>query len=105
MWITSGFANLKNDRISKREAVMALAAESRENFSILSDLEVVYVPTGAVFQAYPYSNANDMLQSVRVNWGRAGAPPEAEQVKRIASQLLLERAHRAISDRQLGNAA
>ena len=78
---------------------MALAFESRENFNIISELEVVHVPTGAVFQA------NDMLQSVKVNWGRMGAPPEAEQVKRTASQLLLERAHQAASDRQLGNAA
>ena len=84
---------------------MALAFESRENFNIISELEVVHVPTGAVFQAYPYSNPNDMLQSVKVNWGRMGAPPESEQVKRIASQLLLERAHQAASDRQLGNAA
>lgn len=84
---------------------MALAIESRENFNIISELEVVYVPTGALFQAYPYNNPNDMLQSVRVNWGRTGAPPEAEKVKRMASQLLLERAHQAVSDRQLGNAA
>lgn len=84
---------------------MALAIESRENFNIISELEVVYVPTGALFQAYPYSNPNDMLQSMRVNWGRTGAPAEAEKVRRMASQLLLERAHQAVSDRQLGNAA
>jgi hypothetical protein len=85
--------------------MMALAIESCGNFNIISELEVLYVPTGALFQAYPYSNPNDMLQSVRVNWGRTGAPPEAEKVKRMASQLLLERAHQAVSDRQLGNAA
>jgi len=50
------------------------------------------------FRAYPYSNPDDMLQSVKVSWGRPGSPAEstgeyAEQVRCMASQLLLERAH------------
>ena len=75
---------------------------TREEFKIRSELEAVHLPTGTVFSAYPYSNPDDMLQSVRVNWGRAGVPPVgdyADQVQRMASQLLLERAAR---DRRLG---
>jgi hypothetical protein len=72
---------------------------TREEFKIRSELEAVHIPTGAVFRAYPYNDPNDMLRSVRVNWGRAGASAEstgayAEQVQRTASQLLLERALR-----------
>ena len=48
---------------------MALASVSREEFKIRSDLEVLHIPTGAVFRAYPYSNPDDMLQSVKVTWG------------------------------------
>ena len=80
----------------------SLASVTREQFKIRSELEVVHIPTGAVFRAHPYSNPDDMLESVRVNWGRAGVPPEgdcADQVQRMASQLLLERAAR---DRRLG---
>jgi hypothetical protein len=81
-----------------------------EEFKIRSELEAVHLPTGAVFQAYPYSNPDDMLQSVRVNWGQTIATAEssgdyADQVRRVASQLLLERARRAAKDRQLSNAA
>ena len=87
---------------------MALASVTREEFKIRSELEIVHIPTGAVFQAYPYSNPDDMLQSVKVTWGRAAAPGEstgdhAEQIRRMALQLLLE--HRAASDRRLGHAA
>ena len=65
----------------------------RDEFKIRSELEVVHIPTGAVFSAYPYS----MLESVRVNWCRASATAEsscdyAEQVRRVASQLLLGQA-------------
>ena len=77
-----------------------MASVTRDEFKIRSELEAVHIPTGAVFRAYPYSDPHDMLQSVKVNWGRAGAPAErvgdyAEQVRRVASQLLLERADRA----------
>jgi hypothetical protein len=70
------------------------SAVTREEFQIRSEVEVVHIPTGAVFLAYPYSNPGDMLQSVKVNWGRAGSPPinYAEQIRRMASNLLLEHA-------------
>ena len=62
-----------------------MASVTREHFKVRSELEVVHIPTGAVFSAYPYSNPDDMLDSVKVNWGRAGATAEssgdyAEQV-------------------------
>ncbi len=79
----------------------SLASVTREQFEIRSELEVIHIPTGAVFRAHPYSNPDDMLQSVRVNWGRSGVPPEgdcADEVQRMALQLLLERADR---DRRL----
>jgi len=87
-----------------------MAFVTRDEFKLRSELEAVHVPTGAIFQAYPYSNPDDMLQSVKVSWGRAGAPIDpvgdyAEQVRRVASQLLLERAHRAARDRELCDAA
>ena len=87
-----------------------MASVTREQFKIRSELEVVHIPTGAVFSAYPYSNPDDMLESVRVNWGRAGSPPDnreayAQQVRRMASQLLLEQALRAAMARRLSDAA
>ena len=45
-----------------------------EQFQVRSELEVVHLPTGAVFRAYPYNDSRDLLQSVRVNWGLIGAP-------------------------------
>ena len=56
---------------------MALASVTREQFEIRSEVEVVHIPTGADFRAYPYSDVDDMLQSVKVSWGRAGAPAES----------------------------
>jgi hypothetical protein len=89
---------------------MALASVTREQFEIRSEVEVVHLPTGADFRAYPYSNPDDMLESIKVSWGRDDAPAEstayyAEQVRRMASQLLLERAHQGSRGRRLGNAA
>ena len=55
---------------------MAVASVTREQFEIRSEVEVVHIPTGADFRAYPYSNVDDMLQSVKVSWGRAGGPGE-----------------------------
>jgi hypothetical protein len=86
-----------------------MVSVTREEFEIRSELEAIHLPTGAVFRAYPYSNPDDMLQSIRLNWGRARAGAEntreyLEQVRRMASQLLLERA-RAARDRRLDNAA
>ena len=75
---------------------MTLASVTREQFEIRSEVEVVHIPTGADFRAYPYRDPDDMLESVKVSWGRAGAPAEStgdyadEQVRRMASQLLLE---------------
>ena len=87
-----------------------MASVSREEFKIRSELEVVHIPTGAVFSAYPYSNPDDILESVRVNWSRVSATAEsngdyAEQVRRAASRLLLEQALRAVRVRRLSDAA
>ena len=87
-----------------------MASVSREQFRIRSELEVVHIPTGAIFSAYPYSNPDDMLESVRVNWGRASATAESsgdyvEQVRRMASRLLLEQALRVARVRRLSDAA
>ena len=94
---------------------MALASVTREQFEIRSEVEVVHIPTGADFRAYPYSNPDDMLESVKVSWGGDGGPAEstgdyAEQVQRMASQLLLEQvlleqAHQGSRGRRLGDAA
>jgi len=55
---------------------MGLPAPAQTSEST-SDVEEAHIPTGAVFRAHPYSNPDDMLESVKVNWGRAGVPPEA----------------------------
>ena len=80
-----------------------MASVTSDEFKIRSELEAVHIPTGAVVRAYPYSNPDDMLQSVKVNWSRTVAPEEpvgdyAEQIRHTASQLLLERARRATRD-------
>ena len=67
---------------------MALASVTREQSEIRSEVEVIHIPTGADFRAYPYSNPDDMLESVKVSWGRDGGPAEstdgyAEQVRRM----------------------
>jgi len=87
-----------------------MASVTRDEFKVRSELEAVHIPTGAVFLAYPYSDPNDMAQSVRANWGEAATSAEsigeyAEQVRRVASQLLLERAHQTARDRRLSAAA
>jgi hypothetical protein len=87
-----------------------MVSVTREEFEIRSEVEVVHIPTGADFRAYPYNDLGDMLQSVKVTWGRDGGPAEstrdyAEQVRCVASQLLLERAHREVRDRSLRGTA
>jgi len=85
-----------------------LASVTREQFEIISEVEVVHIPTGAYFRAFPYSDPDDMLQSVEVKWGRAGPPASdyAEQLRCVTSQLLLEQAHQGYRGRRfLGNAA
>ena len=37
-----------------------MASVTREQFKIRSELEVVHIPTGAVFSAYPYSNPDEI---------------------------------------------
>lgn len=73
---------------------------SREEFEVRSELEVVHLPTGAIFRTYPYSDPDDMLRSIRVECGKPGSPARtgdySEQVLLIASQLLLERARFAM---------
>ena len=85
-----------------------MASVTREQFTIRSELEVVHTPTGAVFWAYPYSKPENVLESVRVNWGRAASAENAgnyaDQVRGMASQLLLEQALRAASDRRSSDA-
>ena len=83
-----------------------MASVTREQFDIRSEFEIVHIPTGAVFQAYPYSDPADMLQSVKMDWGQVGSPSGdyAEEVRRMASQLLLVRAHQVARDRQMGEA-
>lgn len=81
---------------------------TREQFQIRSEVEVVHLPTGAVFQAYPYSDPGDLLQSMKVNWGRHGTPTDiefSEQIRRTAAQLLLEKARRLVTDRRLSYVA
>ena len=43
----------------------AMASVTREEFKIRSELEVVHIPTGAVFSAYPYSNPDDYWKASR----------------------------------------
>lgn len=68
----------------------------REQFKILSDLEVVHVPTGARFSVYPYSNTDDRLRSVTENCritedkSKAAEDYAKEDIKRMAMQILLE---------------
>jgi phasin len=78
---------------------MSLAPVTREQFEVRSELEVVHIPTGAIFRAHPYTNPGDMLQSIRVKWNETDTPPVgpgdyADDVQRMAAQLLLERAAR-----------
>jgi hypothetical protein len=79
---------------------MALAsAVTHVQFKVRSEMEALHIPTGATFHAYPYAKSSDMLQSVRVNWGRAGTPSDteyADQIRQVALDLLLEQACRAV---------
>jgi hypothetical protein len=84
------------------------ASVTREQFELISEVELVHIPTGAYFRAYPYSDPEDMLQSIEVDWGRAStlASEYAEQVRCVASQLFLERTHQGYRGRRFfGNAA
>ena len=56
---------------------------TRGEFNVRSELEVVHIPTEAVFRAYPYSNPDDMLQSVKETWGRVGLPNTGDYAERV----------------------
>ena len=77
-----------------------MVSVTREEFEVRSELEAVHLPTGAVFSAYPYSNPEDMLRSIQVQWGRAGSPPlSADDVE----QIILEELRRGYGNRRLAN--
>lgn len=81
---------------------------TRDEFKIRSELEATHIPTGAVFRIYPYNDPDDMLQSLKADWGTAPVESSgdyAEQVRRMALQLLLERARQVASDRRMEIAA
>lgn len=81
------------------------SAVTDDQFLVRSEMEALHIPTGATFHAYPYVKSSDMLQSVTVIWGRAGTPSDAEyvdRIRRMASQLLLERACQGDRDYRLG---
>ena len=64
---------------------MALASVTREQFEIRSEVEVVHIPTGADFRAYPYSDPDDMLESVKVSLGpRRRAGREHSRLRRAS---------------------
>jgi hypothetical protein len=73
---------------------------TRGQFKIRSDLEVVHEPTGVTFPAYPYSNPDDMLRSITVNWGgaedRSGLIEHnaRQNIRHVAEQIFLEQARR-----------
>jgi hypothetical protein len=79
---------------------------TRDQFRIRSEVEIVHIPTGAIFSTYPYSNPDDMLRSVTAQWGRCEDKPGSAQdyarqeVGRVAAELLLEQAQRARLTRQ-----
>ncbi len=74
---------------------------SRDEFDVRSELEAVHLPTGAMFRAYPYIDPDDMLHSIKAQWGKVSTGDYADQIRRVASQLLLERASRAMRDRKM----
>jgi len=76
---------------------------TREEFRIRSEVEIVHIPTGAIFSTYPYSNPEDMLRSVTANWGPAESNTSGDdefrrrEIGRVAAELLLEQARRSRS--------
>jgi hypothetical protein len=78
---------------------------TREQFRIRSEVEIVHIPTGAIFSTYPYSDPDDMLRSVTAHWrhdpktGLMENYPRQE-IGRVAAELLLEQARRARRVRQ-----
>ncbi len=83
-----------------------MATVTREQFRIRSEVEIVHIPTGAIFSTYPYSNPDDMLRSVTAQWGQAehglGGDDDhrRREIGRVAAELLLEQARRSRRVRQ-----
>jgi hypothetical protein len=73
---------------------------TREQFEIRSDLELVHLPTGLIFSAYPYNRPDDMLRSITVKAASAEKSSEfiddqtLQKIRRMAEQIFLERARR-----------
>jgi hypothetical protein len=74
----------------------------RDQFDIISDIQVVHKPTGATFSVYRYPDPNvDVCSEMRVNWGRAGDRLEngdeydRDEVEHVARELLREQARSA----------
>ena len=84
-----------------------MASVTRQQFTIRSELEVVHTPTGAVFWAYPYSKPENVLESVRVNWGLAASAVNAGNYAdkfvawRRSCCLSKRSARRAVDDRAM----
>jgi len=80
-----------------------MTAVTREQFEIVSDIEVLHVPTGARISTYRYPDPQNAVSSINANWGRAGDRLEngedysQEDVKAMACKLLLEQAKAASS--------
>jgi hypothetical protein len=76
----------------------------REQFEVISPLEVVHIPTRTMFWAYPYSDPQHLLDSIKIyrNSSAAASDDNSEQIRRVASQLLLDLSN---SDRRIGQAA
>ncbi len=68
---------------------------TREQFRIESELEVVHVPTGMTFSAYPYSDPDDMVRSITTNRrpkDESGVIEEYvyQDISRMAAEILIE---------------
>jgi hypothetical protein len=80
-------------------AEMKMNEVKREQFEFLSDLEVRHVPTDARISTYRYENPDDACSTIHVNFGRDrlenGEEYTREDIKRVACDLLRERARQA----------
>jgi hypothetical protein len=89
-----------------QNAEAAMTMVTREQFRIRSEVEIVHIPTGAIFSTYPYSDPDDMLRSVTAQWGQVELGMDLkdnyprQEIGRVAAELLLEQARRARRVRQ-----
>jgi hypothetical protein len=73
----------------------------RDQFEIVSNVEVVHKPTGARFSTYEYPDPNDACSTLNVNWACAGDRLESgedyrrDDVGQVASDILRELARKA----------